>query len=422
MFLNYLVEHNRYANIIGIMCVLAILFVFSRNRAAIHYLLIIKALAMQVVIGLLVLKTTLGKHMVLCAVNLIASLYMSAGEGAQFLFGNLCNADSPWGFIFAIKVLPILIFFGAFMSLLFYWGIVQKLVNGVGILIQPILGTSGAETLCAIANSFLDQTGSPLLIKHYLPTMTRSELLLVMVSGMGSISGAILVVFSAMGVPVEHLLAASMMAIPSSILVAKMLCPETEEPLTQGTVKIQYEQDAYNMLDAVARGTLDGLQLALTIGAMLISFLGLLSLINYFLVYVSVIINLLLTYFAVEWHIPVLSIQLVCSYLFLPFGYLLGFTGQEARLVSQLIGTKVAVNEVVAYSSMLAMPLSSRAVSLTTYALCGFSNFSCIGIQIGSIGALAPHKRHQLSELGLYAVLGGTMANILSALIAGLIL
>lgn len=423
MFLfDYLVEHNRYANIIGIFCIFTLLWLCSHNRSKINYRLIANGLILQFLIGFCVLKTNLGHYILGKIAAAVSALYLCAGEGAQFVFGNLTNPNNSWGFIFAFKVLPIIIFFGAFMELLFYCGIVQKIIGGVSIFIRPLLGTSGAETLCAIANSFLGQTEAPLLIRNYLKDMTKSETLVIMVSGMATISGAILVVFAAMGIPVMHLLASSVMAIPASIIVAKILYPETEKPKTSAGAHIIAEHKSQNVLDAIATGTIDGLHLALNVGAMLISFLALIALINYGLEYFSVVINMILTFFGLTRQMPIINIQLIFSYIFAPFGYLLGFTGQEALAAGQLIGTKVAINELVAYDAMMHMNLSERAVNILTYALCGFSNFSCIGIQIGGIGALVPEKRAWLSELGLFAVLGGTLANILSAMVAGLLL
>jgi CNT family concentrative nucleoside transporter len=239
---------------------------------------------------------------------------------------------------------------------------------------------------------------------------------------MATISGAILVVFASMGVPVMHLLSASVMAIPTSIVVAKILYPETEKPQTMSGVSAELEVGSANALDAIAAGTLDGLQLALNVAAMLISFLALLALINYGLGYAAHVINMVFAYMGIAWQMPAITIEFIFAYLFAPFGYLLGFTGQEALLAGELIGTKVAVNEVVAYSQMVTMPLSERTADILTYALCGFSNFSCIGIQIGGIGALVPQKRGILTEFGFRTVFGAALANILSAMVAGLLL
>lgn len=431
--LTYLIEYNRYLNIVGIVVILLIAYLFSRNRSQINFRLVLQGLGLQMLIGFLVLRTTIGRAVVQTVAVCVSALYMSAGEGLTFLFGNLTDASMPWGFIFVIKVLPIIVFFGAFMALLFHFGLIQKAVVGVNWLIRPLLGTSGAETLCAIANSFLGQTEAPLLVRHYLANMTKSEMLVVMVSGMATISGAILVVFVAMGVPASHLLASSVMSIPASIFIAKMLLPETEKPQTLDRAQIKMERTSSNALDAISQGTSDGLQLALNVGAMLLSFLALLALINYFLGYMSVqgnniiwYINQWLSSYGSAWHIawqlPILSVEYLLAYLLAPFGYLLGFTGDEALAAGQLIGTKVAVNELIAYSKMVTMGLSDRTVNILTYALCGFSNFSCIGIQIGGIGALVPQKRQWLTELGLYAVLGGALSNLLSAMIAALLL
>lgn len=427
--ISYLIDHNRYFNIVGIGCILAIAWFFSYRRSHINYKLVVSGLLLQIGIGFFVLRTAVGRIIVEKIAHVVSALYYCADDGITFVFGSLGNPAMPWGFIFAIKVLPIIIFFGAFMAILFHWGIVQKAVSGINFVVRPILGTSGAETLCAIANSFLGQTEAPLLVRHYLSSMTKSEILVVMVSGMATISGAILVVFAAMGVPIEHLLASSVMSIPASIVIAKILCPETEKSQTAGNVVVKMPIQSSNVLDAISSGTSDGLQLSLNVGAMLLSFLALLSLTNYMLGSLSeyinsgiVVINGLFDANGFIGFLPKLSVEVIFSYLFAPFGYLLGFTGYEALAAGQLIGTKVAVNELIAYGKMVSMSLSDRTVSIMTYALCGFSNFSCIGIQIGGIGALVPEKRPLLTELGLYAVLGGALSNLLSAMIAALLL
>jgi CNT family concentrative nucleoside transporter len=404
--ISYLLDHNRYCNIVGIVVILAIAVLFSNNRKEINVRLIINALVMQFAIAFIVLKTFIGQFIIGKIALGVSKLYECADSGASFLFGNLADATKPWGFVFAIKVLPIIIFFGALMSLLFHWGIVQRLVYAISLVVQPFLGTSGAETLCAISNSFLGQTEAPLLVKNYLKGMTRSEMLVVMISGMGTISGAILAVFAAMGVPAVHLLSASVMAIPGTILIAKILYPQTEQSQTAAGVPFKQEQETKNVFDAISAGTTDGMHLALNVGAMLIAFLSLLALIN----------SLLSVFYSG------LNLSVIFSYVFAPFGYLLGFTGQEALKAGELLGIKVTVNELIAYAQMVDMHLSERTVAILTYALCGFSNFSCIGIQIGGIGALVPEKRQWLCEFGLLTVLGGSLSNLLSAMIVGLLL
>lgn len=406
VLIDYLLEHNRYCNIVGIITILMIAYCFSHHRSRINYRLIFGGLFLQFLIGFFMLRMNMGQYFVGKIADGVTYLYTFADQGSRFVFGSLVDATGPWGFIFAFKVLPVIIFFGAFMALLFYFGIIQRVVFALNYVVQPLLGTSGAETLCAIANSFLGQTEAPLLIRHYLKKMTKSEMLVVMVSGMGTISGAILVVFAAMGVPIEHLLTASIMAIPSTLIIAKILLPETAKSETVDATTIKMQSESANMFDAIASGTTDGLFLALNVGAMLISFIALLAFVN----------SVLMALFGI-------TLNIIFAYLFSPFGFLLGFEYEQAMAIGQLIGTKVTVNELIAYGEMLNMhALSDRAVNIVTYALCGFSNFSCIGIQIGGIGALVPEKRTWLTELGLYAVLGGTLANLLSALIAGLLL
>lgn len=414
--LGYFLEHNRYANIVGIVAIVGVAYLFSKNRKKVQLSFIAKALCIQLITAFLALKTSGGRFVLEQVSGAVARVYQFADEGSQFIFGNLSNSNSSWGFIFAVKVLPIIIFFGAFMALLFYLGIIQRVVGVVSFVFRPLLGTSGAETLCAISNSFLGQTEAPLLIRHYLKRMTKSEMFVVMVSGMATISGAILAVFAAMGVPAKHLLTASVMAIPASLLIAKILYPEDGEPETLEGAQIEVVSEAGNVIDAIAGGTSDGLQLALNVGAMLISFLALIALCNFCLSSVSDIVRMVIPSF------PLVNLNVMFGWLFAPFSYLLGFTGDEARYVAQLLGTKVTINELIAYSTMLSMPLSERTVSVVTYALCGFSNFSCIGIQIGGIGALVPEKRAWLSELGLYAVLGSSLANLLSSMMAALLL
>ena len=418
---NYLLEHNRYLSLIGIVAILLLAVFFSKHRRHINYRQVISALLMQFGIGFLLLRVFGGAASEGGGLHgfssLIQSLYGFADQGTQFVFGNLANPAQSWGFIFAIKVLPIIIFFGALMSLLFYWGVVQKLVNLIGKLVQPILGTSGAETLCAIANSFLGQTEAPLLIRHYLIKMTKSEMFVVMVSGMATVSGAIMAVYAVMGVPAQHILIAVLMAVPGSILIAKMIYPQTEAVLATEQAESEQVGQAKNMFDAISAGTVDGLGLAMNVGAMLIVFISLMALLNALLAGCGSLVNSLL-----GTNLPKLGLDLIFSYLFSPFAYLLGLQGAEASYAAELLGTKVTINELVAFSKMVTMGLGERTAAIMTYALCGFSNFSCIGIQVGGIGALVPERRAWLTELGLLTVLASSLANMMSALMVALII
>ena len=422
LFFSYFLQYNRYCNVAGIFVVIGLAIMASRKRSAINYRLMIQALLFEFAIAFCMLRTHIGQAIVASIAQGINRIYQFADQGSSFVFGNLTQVDMPWGFVFALKVLPIIIFFGALMSLLFYIGVVQRCVSFVSYIVRPVLGTSGAETLCAIANSFLGQTEAPLLIHNYLKNMTKSEILVVMVSGMGTISGAILAVFAAMGVPAVHLLTASVMAIPGTIMIAKILYPETERAETASGATAYIESPATNAIDAISMGTSDGLHLALNVGAMLISFLSLLAMLNFMMDAASMGVNNLLYMAHSSWQIPLLNLNYIFSILFAPFGYLMGFTGTEALSAGQLLGVKVTVNELIAYGEMIKMGVSERFMTIVTYALCGFANFSCIGIQIGGIGVLVPEKRSWLSELGLLAVLGASLSNLLSAMIAGLLL
>lgn len=416
--LSYFLAYNRFYNFLGIAVILGIAVLMSNNRRYISWRLVITGLFLHAVLAFTVLKTTIGHDIINYVAGLFTKLYQAADIGIEFMFGKLADPSGPWAFIFAFKVLPVIVFFGALMSLLFYFGIIQFFVQGINRVLRPLLGTTGPETLCAIANSFLGPTEAPLLIRHYLKQMTKSEFLVMMISGMGTISGGILAVFAVMGVPATHLLAASVMAIPATILIAKIIYPETEETneaMCDATASIELQ--AGNALDAVAQGTSDGMWLAFNVGAMLITFLALIGVINNLLGFTCESLN-----YYLGMNVPIISLNSVLSTICLPFGWLLGFTGEEARQAGQLIGTKIAVNEVIAYGEMLKMDLSERTRSIITYALCGFSNFSVIGIQIGGIGALVPEKRKWISELGMRAVFGGALANLLSAMVASLLI
>lgn len=423
MFLiDYFTDNSRYLCLLGIVVVLAIAVLFSRHRRHISGRLVVSALAMQAIIGFFILRTGVGRFLVGGIAGGIARLYNAADDGIHFVFGALGINQPPWGVVFAFKVLPVIIFFGAFMSMLFHFGIVQLIVTGLARLVRPFLKTSGAETLCAASHCFLGQTEAPLLIKNYLEGMTRSEILLVMVSGMGAISGSIMALYASFGVPIIHLLGASMMAIPSTILISKILYPELGKPATAGDVKINIPVPSKNFLDAISMGTGDGLTLALNIGAMLIVFIAFVSVINGFLGWCGVELNLLFAWMGSSWHLPELSLQAILGVFFMPFSWLMGLTGADAFVGAELMGIKVAFNEMIAYTRLVAAHLPERSVALLTYALCGFANFSSIGIQLGGIGALVPSQRQVLSEFGFLAVLGGTLANLLSAMVVGLLI
>ena len=418
----YFMEYNRYMNVIGIAVLVLLAYLFSNNRSKVDTKLVRNGLLLQAALAVFVLKTTIGFTIFNSISSGIRHLYNFAEVGINFVFGSLADPSGPWGVVFAIRVLPIIVFFGALTSLLFYCGIIQRVVAGFTYVIRPVLGTSGAETLCAVANSFLGQTEAPLLIKHYLKDMTRSEMMVVMTSGFATVSGSLLAVYASMGVPSLHMLAASVMAIPGSIVMAKILYPETEKSKMTEKAQAEVVSDSANILDAISSGTTDGMYLALNVGAMLISFLGLIALVNALLGCVSTSGHYILPLLGCACELPTLNLNVIFSYLFAPISYLMGFVGQEALHVGNLLGIKITANEFIAFNTMISMPLSIRTQAILAYALCSFANFSCIGIQIGGIGVLVPENRIWLSELGLRAMFAATLANLMSALIAGLLI
>ena len=414
--ISYLIEYNRYLNIIGILIIALIAYAFSKNRKAINPRVVLSALGLHFLFAVVMLRTSWG-HLIISKIAESAQLlYLFADKGIEFMFGKLGDASLPWGFVFAFKVLPVIIFVGALTGLLFHWGLIQKIVAGLNKVIRPILGTSGIETMSAIANSILGQTEAALFIGNYLHVMTRSELFVLMTSGMAAISISVLVMYVMIGIPAVHLLTASVMSIPASIFIAKIILPETETSAVAANENIRFEKKTSNVFDAISKGTFDGLKLAVGVAAMLISFLALIAMGDYILASMGHLLN----YAGVP--VPELSIAYILSYIFAPFAYLLGFTGQELWEAGRLLGIKVSVNELMAFTNLVKITLSPRTFIILIYALCGFSNFSCIGIQIGMIASLAPEKRPVFTEMGLHTVLASSLANLLSAMIVALLL
>ncbi len=409
LIFDWLMRDNHYISIIGIVTIIGFAWLCSSSRWNVRLRLIGSALLLQFLLAFFILKTSIGQVVFSGLASGFQCVYQFADKGCAFVFGNLADASAPWGFVFAVKVLPIIIFFGALMSLLFHLGVVQILVKCIAFAIRPILGTSGAETLSVAANSVLGQTEAPLLIKNYLPRMTNSEMTTVMVSGMAHLSGSILAVYGLMGVPIIHLLSASVMAIPGAILISKILTPETETPETMGGQTVNVPADTKNILDAISSGTSDGLKLAVNVAAMLIAFISLMAMVDAIICGVT---GLFLT--------EGLTLNVIFAKLFYGVAHLIGIPTGDCQAAGTLLGQKLVINEFVAYSNMIKTALTSRSVAILTYAIAGFSNFSCIGIQIGGIGAICPSKRETLTKLGMRALLGGTLANLLNAAIASL--
>ncbi len=421
----YFLVHNRYMNIIGIVLILGISILLSYKRSSINYKAAAWAFALQVLLALCMLKTTIGQLAAGSIAQGVQALYSCAQAGSAFVFGNLTDATGSWGFIFAVKVLPIIVFFSACVALLSHFCVIQAITRFFGAMLVPLFKTSPSETIVVVANSFLSQTEAPLLIRNKLGFLTASELYTVMVSGMATISGAILIAYAAMGIPIVHLLTASVMAIPGSLLISKLLYPETEVPKSStdhdGSAPGSQEH-SQSAMHAIAHGTSDGLTVALHVGAALIAFVSLIALCDMLLETGSSLINRILTLLQFSWRVPVFHLDSLFASVGTPCAYLLGFTDKEAHAVGTLLATKISINEMVAYSKVSLYNFSERTLAIVTYVLCGFANISSIGIQISGIGALAPAKRAIMSSLGWRALLGATFANLISAMIIALIL
>src|SRR6186713_389248 len=406
--------------LIGAFVILGIAFACSTNRRAIDRRTVAWGLGLQVLFALIVLKTTIGQRVFETLGAGINRLLSFAGVGSSFVFGPLGDSSvwgrvmtgalgpegANYGVIFAFQVLPTIIFIAALFAILYYFGVMQIVVRIFAVAMHRVMGASGAESLNVAASIFMGQTEAPLTIRPYLPEMTQSELMTVMTSGMAHISGGIMAAYILFGIEARHLLTAVIMTAPGTLMMAKMLVPETEVPKTMGSVKLEIEQTDVNVIDAAGRGTGEGLQLALNVGAMLISFLALIALINAMLGYVP------------------LALEQIFGWVFSPIAWAMGVPWHDAGVVGNLLGTRMALNEFVAYSQLgpLKASLDPKSFTIATFALCGFANFSSIGIQIGGIGALAPNRRHDLARLGLRAMFAGTLANFMTATIAGFLL
>lgn len=415
---------ERIAGVLGLIVFILIAWAFSDSKKNVSLKIILWGIGLQLALALAVLGVpALGFYgplrPVFDALNTgIVQLLNFTLEGSRFIFGDLVDSEKS-GFIFAFQVLPTIIFMGSLMAVLYHWGLMQKVVKLMAFVMQRTLKTSGAESLAVAANVFVGQTEAPLVIKPYIPNMTKSELLSLMTGGMATVAGGVLAAYVGLlrdRLPdiAGHLLTASLMSAPAALLLAKILTPETETPQTLTRVPQQKDTERYtNTIDAAAKGAGDGLKLALNVAAMLLAFIALLALVNACLSSVS------------EWifNTP-LTLQTLLGWFLAPIAWLMGVPWEEARVSGALIGEKIVLNEFVAYLhlSELKESLSERTLIIMSYALCGFANFSSIAIQIGGIGELAPNTKAQLAKLGLRAVLGGSLAAFMTAAIAGLLI
>lgn len=408
---------GRAQPLVGAIVILCLAYAFSTNRRAIAWRTVAWGLCFQIVFALVVLKTTVGAAVFTTLGNGINRLVSFAGVGATFVFGPLADTNA-WGQItgvlgpgasgvlIAFQVLPIIIFVAALMAILYHLGVMQVVVRLFAALMHRMMRASGAESLNIAASVFLSMTEAPLTIRPYLPELTESELMTIMTCGMAHVSGGMMAAYLLFGVEARHLLAAVIMTAPGTLVIAKMLVPETGAPKTMGSVRLETARIDVNVIDAAARGTGEGLMLALNVGAMLISFIALIALVNAVLGLVHI------------------SLQQVFGWVLAPVAWSMGVPWRDAPTIGNLLGTRMVLNEFVAYSQLgpLKAMLDPKSFTIATFALCGFANLGSIGIQIGGIGALAPNRRHDLARLGLRAMFAGTLANFMTATIAGFLL
>lgn len=401
-------------SILGMVVLIAIALLFSNNRRAINWRTVLGAFAIQVGFAALILYVPAGQKALGAMADAVANVIAYGNEGINFVFGGLADPNNV-GFIFAVKVLPIIVFFSGLISVLYYLGIMQIVIKIIGGALQKILGTSKAESMSAAANIFVGQTEAPLVVKPYISRMTESELFAIMVGGLASIAGSVMAGYAGMGVPLTYLIAASFMAAPAGLLFAKILYPQTQQ-FTDSQPEANDSEKPSNVLEAMAGGASAGMQLALNVGAMLIAFVALIALINGILGGVG------------GWFgYADLTLQSIFGWVFKPLAYLIGVSWEESAIAGQMIGMKLAVNEFVGYLEFTKylqpdtpVVLTEKTKAIITFALCGFANFSSIAILIGGLGGMAPNRRGDIARLGLKAVIGGTLANLMSATIAGL--
>jgi CNT family concentrative nucleoside transporter len=395
---------ERYTGILGILSILVVCILFSKHRRAIRPSLIAWGVALQLTFAFIVLRTPASSAFQ-AASDKVNALIGYSQAGSRFVFGDQLGGSQP--VVFAFQVLPIVIFISSLFAILYYFGVMQLFVRAMAIVMQRVMGASGAESTNVAASIFMGQTEAPLTIRPFLAGLTESELFTIMTSGMAHVSGAVMAAYVLMAhVEIRHLLTAVIMTAPATIMLAKILMPEVDKPATAGDVKITVEKPGINVIDAAARGAGDGLHLALNIAAMLIAFIALIAMCNG-----------ILSYF----HI---TLQEIFGYVFAPVAWLLGVKYNDCASIGNLLGTRLVLNEFIAFQQLGPMKdhLDPRSFTIATYALCGFANFSSIAIQIGGIGALAPTRKSDLARFGLKAVAAGTMANFMSACIAGMLL
>jgi CNT family concentrative nucleoside transporter len=410
---------DRYISLLGLAVMIGLAWLMSSHKNRFPWRVVLGGLVLQFVFAVVILRTALGQQAFEWANTAILGLLTSVDAGSKFVFG-----DAFEDHFFAFKVLPTIIFFSALMSVLYYYGVVQKIVGLFALVMQKTLGTSGAETLSATANVFVGQTEAPLVVRPYISSMSLSELNSVMVGGFATMSASGIGALAEMGIDAGHMISASVISVPGALLLSKVMQPEVDKPKTLGKIETDVEQKNTNVLEAIAVGTTGGIKLALNIGAMLIVFLAMITLINVLLGWIGAQFGFVGEDGAYLW-----SLEAILRYMFYPLAWLIGIERADCMRAGELIGLKMATNEFVAYGRLAdwgnpdsVVQISERSRTILTYALCGFANFGSIGIQLGGIGGIAPNRQGDLARLGLRAMIGGTLAAFMTACIAGLFL
>jgi CNT family concentrative nucleoside transporter len=425
---------EKFSGLFGIVLILGIAFLLSNNRKAINYRLVVSGLGLQLALALFILKTSIGQLIFSKIGHSIETLLKMADKGGEFVFGGLMRPDllhpifgDQYSFLFMFKIMPTIIFVAVLVNIAYHIGLMQIIVSFFARMVHFLMRVSGSEALSNVASAFVGQVEAQIMIKPYLNSMTKSELLASMAGSMACIAGGVMAVYISMGVPAPYLLAASIMAAPASLVIAKIVWPETEESATKGAVKLEVKKTHANLLDAISHGASDGLKVSLNVIAMLIGFIALIALVNFSLGKLGLWLGSMGADFSVIGiDVNHFDLNTIFGSVFSVFAYAMGVPSQDTFIVGSLMGTKMVINEFVAYSNLAPMiaqgVLQPKSVLIVSFALCGFANFSSIAIQVGGIGELAPSRRADLARLGFRALICGTLASYLSATIAGILM
>jgi CNT family concentrative nucleoside transporter len=425
---------ERFQGIFGILLILGLAFLFSKNRKAINYRLVFSGMGIQLGLALFILKTETGQQLFLVLGNAIKKLLDLADKGGEFVFGGLMKPEllkpifgDAYSFLFMFKIIPAIIFVAVLVNIAYHIGLMQILVSVFARIVHKLMGVSGSEALSNVSSAFVGQVEAQIMIKPYIQSMTMSELLASMSGSMACIAGGVMAVYISMGVPAPYLLAASIMAAPGALVISKIVWPETEESVTKGTVKLEVKKNHANLLDAISHGASDGLKVSLNVIAMLIGFIALIALADVCLAKLAEMPNIFISGDMTPIvGSEIISLNKIFGSIFSVFAWTMGVPSEDIFTIGSLMGTKMVINEFVAYSNLAPLIkdhlLQPKSVVIASFALCGFANFSSIAIQVGGIGELAPSRRADLAKLGFRALFCGTLASYLSATIAGMLL